>query len=125
MAEITLTKTRLTAGRYEGVLACAGPPPVIEAVHMDRVLGHVELSEMDSHPGHHLAGYDIPATAISDGVQMITLRSAADGAALDRITILAGEPLQQDIRGEMLLLREELELLKRAFRRHCVETGAD
>jgi len=125
MAEITLTKTRLTSGRYEGVLACSGTPPVIEAVHLDRVLGHVDLVEMESHPGHQLAGFDIPATAISDGVQIITLRSAADGEVLDRITILAGEPLEQDFRGEMLLLREELELLKRAFRRHCVETGAD
>ena len=34
MAEITLTRTRLTAGRYEGVLACSGTPPVIEAVRV-------------------------------------------------------------------------------------------
>ncbi len=125
MAETTLTKTRLTAGRYEGVLACSGTPPVLEAVHLDRVLGGVEVTPMDSHPGHHLVGFDIPSAALSDGVQTINLRSAADNEVLDRITILAGEPLEQDIRAEMLQLREELELLKRAFRRHCVETSAD
>lgn len=125
MPEISLTKTRLTAGRYEGVLACADTAPVIEAVYLDRVLGGVEVTTMESHPGHHLVGYDIPASVLSDGVQTITLRSAADGEALDRITILAGEPLEDDIRAELLLVREELELLKRAFRRHCVETDAD
>ena len=125
MAEITLTRTRLTAGRYEGVLACSGTPPVIEAVHLVRVLGGVEVSEMESHPGHHLVGLDLPTSVLSDGVQTVNLRSAADHEVLDRITILAGEPLEHDIRAEIVQLREELELLKRAFRRHCVETGAD
>ena len=32
----------------------------------------------------------------------------------------------EDIRAELSLVRDELDLLKRAFRRHCVETeGAD
>ena len=80
---------------------------------------------MESHPGHHLVGLDLPTSVLSDGVQTVNLRSAADNEVLDRITILAGEPLEHDIRAEIVQLREELELLKRAFRRHCVETGAD
>ncbi len=125
MSELSLTKTRLKSGRYEGLLMCTGTPPVIEAVHLDRVLGHVELTEMPDHPGHHLAVYSIPSEVVGDSVQTIQLRSADDGEALDRITILAGDALEDDIRAEMVALRDELELLKRAFRRHCVETGAD
>jgi hypothetical protein len=36
--------------------------------------------------------------------------------------IVTGEPLDDDIRAELDLLRAELEMLKRAFRRHCLET---
>ncbi len=125
MTDLTLTKTRLTAGRYEGVLSCAGTPPAIEAVHLDRVLGTAEVIEMESHPGHHLVGFDLPPSLMSDGVQTVVLRSADDSAPLDTVTILAGEPLEQDIRAELQQVREELELLKRAFRRHCVETSED
>jgi hypothetical protein len=32
-------------------------------------------------------------------------------------------PLEEDIRAEVSLLRAELDLLKRAFRRHCAETA--
>ena len=35
---------------------------------------------------------------------------------------LAGEALAHDIRAEIDLLRAELDMLKRAFRRHCLET---
>jgi hypothetical protein len=58
-------------------------------------------------------------------VQVVGLRSTASGEVLDRITLMAGSALQEDIRGEMALLRDELEMLKRAFRRHCAETGQD
>ncbi len=125
MSELSLTKTRLNAGRYEGVLTCTGTPPIIEAVHLDRVIGNMSLSEMTKHPGHHIASIDLPTDLLSDGVQSVHLRSAADGEVLDRISILAGDPLEEDLRAEITMLRDELDLLKRAFRRHCVETGSD
>ena len=125
MPNATLTKTGLTAGRYEGLLNCSGTLPVIEAVHHDKVIGQAEIVEMEGHPGHYLVGFDLPLAMICDGVQTVQLRSAASGEVLDRITILTGQPLEDDIRAEVEFLREELDLLKRAFRRHCVETGAD
>lgn len=54
---------------------------------------------------------------------MIALRSVASGEVLDRITLMSGAPLDEDIRAEVALLRDELEMLKRAFRRHCAEMG--
>jgi hypothetical protein len=41
---------------------------------------------------------------------------------LGSFSITSGEPLEDDLRNEINLLREELDMLKRAFRRHCVET---
>ncbi len=37
----------------------------------------------------------------------------------------AGSALDEDIRNDLSLLREELEMLKRAFRRHCADTASD
>jgi hypothetical protein len=51
-------------------------------------------------------------------VQVVSLRSTLTGAVLDRVTFLAGDALDEDIRAEVVLLRDELEMLKRAFRRH-------
>ena len=41
---------------------------------------------------------------------------------LDSFALMSGDALSYDIRAEMTLLREELDMLKRAFRRHCLET---
>jgi hypothetical protein len=49
----------------------------------------------------------------------------ATDAVLASFAFLAGDALSEDIRAEMDLLRDELDMLKRAFRRHCVETAAE
>lgn len=118
-----LTRVALKAGLYEGRLKTNGAQvPVIELVHLDRVVGHAEVTQTDD--GARLTA-QIPASVLNDGVQIVTFRTASDGTVLDRVTFLMGSGLDDDFRGELALLREEVELLKRAFRRHCVETGAD
>jgi len=62
---------------------------------------------------------------LSDGVQVVSLRTADEGDVLDRITLMAGQALDEDIRAEVALMRDELEMLKMAFRRHCAETEQD
>ena len=66
-----------------------------------------------------------PAEVLSDGIQTILIREAGSDEPMERIVIAAGKPLDDDIRAEVDLLRAELDMLKRAFRRHCVETGTD
>ena len=63
----------------------------------------------------------IPSELISDGVQTFLVREATQTETLTRFSIAAGEPLQEDVLAELDLLRAELDLLKRAFRRHCSE----
>ena len=65
----------------------------------------------------------IPTALLSDGVQTFLVRDPATGATLGHFTIVTGVPLEDDIRAEIDLLRAELDMLKKAFRRHCVETG--
>lgn len=118
-----LTRMGLKAGRYEARLrGVDGAAPIIELVHLDRVVAHAELHPQDD---GYTVTVDMPAAVLSDGVQVVTLRSAVDSTVLDRVTFLMGSGLDDDFRGELALLRDELELLKAAFRRHCQETGTD
>jgi len=124
MAPVTLSKTRLFEGIWEGVLhtdANVVDAPKITVTHLQERLPDISLSG-GSQPGEWLLRIPVPADKIADGVQTFIISDSATGETLDSFTIIAGEPLSDDIRAEVTLLREELDMLKRAFRRHCLET---
>lgn len=123
MAE-ALVRTTLQGGRYEGVLTGAGQTE-IEALHKGRIVAVAQVVSHPSEPGAMHVVLDLPSDVLSDGVQVVGLRSTATGEVLDRVTLMAGSALDEDIRSEITLLREELEMLKRAFRRHCADTAQD
>jgi hypothetical protein len=83
------------------------------------VLDGVEVTALAEGRGQ-VVRVPIPAALIGDGVRSILV--LVDGEVLGRITLLAGAPLEDDLLAEIGLLRAELDLLKRAFRRHCAET---
>lgn len=122
MSDLKLTKTRLFEGVWEGFLTSSGKDdPELEVTHLnDPVLG-LDLTE-DRENGHWVVRVPVPVSALSDGVQTFLIRDKVSGEVLESFSILAGEALGDDIRAEVNLLREELDMLKRAFRRHCVET---
>lgn len=125
MTIISLTKTRIHAGIWEGVLlvpADQDAPPQIEVTHLERpILGHALTEDADT-PGTWHLRIAIPPDTLGDGVQTFLILNAETGETLDQFSIITGEPLQADVRAEVDLLRAELDMLKRAFRRHCVET---
>jgi hypothetical protein len=123
MSDLTLTKTRLFEGVWEGVLAgeTEGAAPEIEVTHLQEPVPGVEVIARPEGGGWVLR-VPVPAETIADGVQTFVIRDRRSGATLDSFTLLAGDALSYDIRAEMALLREELDLLKRAFRRHCLDT---
>jgi hypothetical protein len=121
MSDLILTKTSLIAGVWQGVLTghTGTAPPQLRVTHLDRDLSDVTLQ---SEPGQWAVSVPIPAALISDGVHSFVIQDATSGTVLSRFSIVAGDVLAEDIRAEMDLLRAELDMLKRAFRRHCVET---
>ncbi|TCO73515.1 hypothetical protein [Rhodovulum euryhalinum] len=121
---IRLTGTRLRAGVWEGVLDVEPHTgaPAIEVVHLDRPIAGLRLTPDPYRAGRFAVAVPIPADLLSDGVQTFLIRDRASGATLDSFAILAGAPLDHDIRAEIELLRAELDMLKKAFRRHCIET---
>lgn len=124
---IELTKLRLIEGVWHGSLKHANDPdwsPTIEVTHLDDPVGGVEV-ERDRVEECWYVRVPVPIDRISDGVQTFVIRDASQDSILGSFTIVAGDALAEDIRTEMSLLRAELDMLKKAFRRHCVETMGD
>lgn len=123
MSEARLTGSRIRAGRWEAELAAPGEAaPAVEVWHLDQPLdGVTVIAAGDS---RWSVSAPIPAELLSDGVQTFLVRDGATGGRLGQFTIVTGVPLEDDIRAEVDLLRAELDMLKKAFRFHCVETSA-
>lgn len=124
MAHVTLTKSSLAEGVWEGMLLVDGDDsysPALQALHLDQPVPGLTVAELP-HGGGWSVSLPIPLNLISDGVQTFVIVDTRTGDQLASFALLAGEALAEDIRAEMDLLRAELDMLKRAFRRHCLET---
>lgn len=124
MSDFTLTKTRLFEGVWEGVLTRVGEgntQPQVEVTHLEKPVPGVDVTEKPE-DSLWVVRVPVPTEMIADGVQTFLISDAKSGEILNSFSLLAGETLSHDIRAEMNLLREELDMLKRAFRRHCLET---
>ncbi len=124
MSDITVTKTRLFEGVWEGAIyreALDKGDPKVEVRWLQKKLEGVTVLPLKDGSGWSLR-IEVPAYAIADGVQTFLINDAESQEMIGEFTIIAGEELSYDIRTEISLLREELDLLKRAFRRHCLET---
>ena len=124
MSEMTLTKIRMRNGRWQGRLSGApasGAQPEIKVTYLDRPVDGVELAA-GPEPGAWNLTVPIPDEAVADGVHCFLVLDAATGTKLGDFALIAGEAIADDLRAEVELLRAELDMLKRAFRRHCLET---
>ena len=127
MGAVKLTKTVLQQGVWYALArrdgTDDGPPPQLSAWHLEKKLDGFEIAPKPS-GGQWEVRLPIPAELLSDGVQTILIRDDDTGETADTVTLIAGNPLGSDIRAEVDLLRAELDMLKKAFRRHCTETAA-
>ena len=123
MTQLVLKQTRFHAGVWEGILTGAVAAPRLEAVHLDLPLAGVTVAALAGEVGRWTVRVPIPAQVLAEGVQTFVICDAQTGLQLTHFTVITGVEMQTDIRAEIDLLRAELDLLKRAFRRHCVETA--
>lgn len=123
MSTLELIKTTIKMGVWHGVITGAGSdaPQIVVALH-DAPIDGVSVTP-NSLEGAWTLSVQIPPDAIADGVQTLLIIDAVRDEQIGHITLLAGDVLSDDIRAEMDLLRAELDMLKRAFRRHCLETA--
>ena len=120
MTTLQLEETRIRAGVWHGVILGSDAQPDIDVRHLDKPIENVSL---ESSEFGWAVQIPIPVECIADGVQTFAIFDKSDGDRIGEFTLIAGEALGDDIRAEVELLRAELDMLKRAFRRHCVETG--
>lgn len=118
MSRSHLTKLRMSNGVWHGRLTGAGDEASVVVTHLGAELPGVILTRTDE--GHEVS-VPIPAASLSDGVQTFVLTDGQTGQVLTSFAILCGDVLDQDLRVEVDLLRQELELLKRAFRRQFAD----
>jgi hypothetical protein len=123
MSKIEVTKVELKDGVWRGIVTTrAKAPPQIEITHDGAALPCMMIRE-NAEDTFWTLRVPIPSSAISDGVQTLLIRDAASDDILGHISMMADDPLAKDLHAEVSLLRAELDLLKRAFRRHASDTG--
>lgn len=122
MSETRLTKTRIRAGTWEGVLSAPDAAPRLEVVLEGQPVAGVVQQPVPERPGEWAVRVPIAAEHLSEGVQTYLIRDVASGETLAHFTVITGVAMEDDLRAEVDLLRQELDMLKRAFRRHCLET---
>ncbi|WP_298859246.1 hypothetical protein [uncultured Sulfitobacter sp.] len=123
MTSLILTKTKLRQGVWEGLLtgSVQDTSPELDVVHQGNQVPDVTVTALEDKSGFAVR-VPIPQDAIADGMQTIVVSDTKSDEQLATITLMAGEALGDDMRVEVDLLRAELDMLKRAFRRHCLET---
>ncbi|MDP4992108.1 MAG: hypothetical protein NWQ37_13005 [Marivita lacus] len=120
-----MSKARFFEGVWEGVIAGDSddsPTPKIEVRVQDKPVPDVSLDPLPD-PGSWLLKVPVPTHFLADGVHTFMISESTLGQALGNFSIIAGDAAGEDIRAEMSLLRAELDMLKRSFRRHCRETA--
>ena len=120
MAGWHLERVRLAGGVWEGRLS--GPadadPPALVATWLGRSVATAAVAPR-AEDGWTIT-LRLPHEVMADGVQTILIGPPGRDA-LCRETLVFGEAVEDDLRTELSLLRAELDLLKKAFRRHCAE----
>lgn len=125
MSEITVTATRMKEGVWEALLRREREEDHADLPSVEVTLDNAAVPDVQVIPdqeGGYVLRVPIPREAICDGVQTFLVHEAGSGEKLGAFTLIAGEAVEDDIRAEIELLRAELDMLKRAFRRHCLET---
>ena len=124
MSDLTLTKIRMRNGVWEARISGSKDSdtrPDVRVTYQDRPVEAAELTE-GSGPDQWVLLVPVPKQAVADGVHSFLIYDGADNTKLGDFTLIAGEAVTDDLHAEVELLRAELDMLKRAFRRHCLET---
>lgn len=121
MSDYQLTKKRLNAGIWEGTLTGPiGASPTLALRYDDEVESGLTVKPIGDGTWAVLA--PVPTKQLNDQVQTFVIVDEISNAILNSFSIFAGDQMTDVLQVEIDLLRAELDILKRAFRKHCVKT---
>lgn len=114
-----LIRSTIFEGIWEGHVQGFDEMPIIRVSFRGDDMPDVSIGAVE--PGLWSVQMPIPPHAICDGIQNFIVHTET-GDEIGSFSIIAGEAVDHDLRTEIGLLRAELDLLKKAFRRHVIET---
>lgn len=90
----------------------------------DRMIDDMNVAQVNG-SGTWQVSIRVPADVMSDAGEVFLIVDQQSGDNLASFAVYSDASLNGSLRTEVDLLRAELEMLKRAFRRHCAETEND
>lgn len=122
MGDLALTKSSVVSGVWTGVLTgvSGADAPTITVSLNDGVIAEITTEKTDGDAGWTVR-FEVPGKALSEGVQCFLFSEFGKNDVLTSFTVLSGDIASDDVRAELALLRAELDMVKRAFRKHCIE----
>ena len=108
-------------GLISGVAPNSDRLPVFDVTLHGEPVDAVQVRRAQ-HSGNFHLHITIPASAVGSGVHSFVITEHEKSEVLARFTLIGGDLVDHDLRAEIDILRAELDLLKRAFRRHCADT---
>ncbi|MGB1426130.1 MAG: hypothetical protein ACPG6T_06550 [Paracoccaceae bacterium] len=122
---LEITQIKFSHGVWQGLISGAAPGtdhlPKFDVTLHEEPVDAVQVIRTQDTDELHLQ-ITIPPSAVGSGVHSFVITEHQSLDVLARFTLIGGDLAEQDLRAEIDILKAELELLKRAFRRHCVET---
>lgn len=125
MSELVLTRKYIRGGQYEGHLSTKAKlrdEPALRLRLPDGSDADVSVVADEKKAKSWDVVARIPGVSIAEGVQTYILQNASTGETLDSFAVISGDPVQDDLRAEIALMRAELDMLKASFRKHVVES---
>lgn len=118
----------LKSGVWSGLIRASAEPERLVLIHHGEPVAEARTKRMED--GVWRVEVDLPADRLNDGTTTFILIGAGAGDELNptgdqiaKISVAAGEAVDQDLLAEIELIRAELDLLKREFRRINVSEG--
>lgn len=127
MSRLHLINAKLKAGVWRAVVLSEvklDHPPSLAVMYDGNIQSGVVLEVAPDGGGQQwLLTFAVPAECLSDGTQLFIVSDTVRDEAVGQFTIQCGPAIEAELAADVELLRAELDLLKRAFRRHCTNTA--
>lgn len=108
----------VAGGCWTGILRADAAPTSLRVIHRGQDVATASLRQAE--PGLWTLAAALPPMVIDEGVHALLLVAGTEGTdlrVLGSLTLIAGAVAGDDLLAEVALLRAELDLLKREFRR--------